>query len=478
MTFLNWTIIALNIVLSLATAGHALLFKRTPSSALAWVAVCLMFPFFGPFFYFLFGINRVQTRARRLEDKRPVIRYRTGGHPDVERMQIQPEKMDFHGAITGIAKIADAVTHLPLVSGNGIDLLHNGDTAYPAMLESIAKARERIFLATYIFDTDTTGRRFIDALAEASRRGVEVRVIVDGFGELYSLPWASSLLKRKGVHVVRFLPPKIFPPMVNINLRTHRKLLIVDGETGYTGGMNIGDRHLVEQHRRKSGVVDTHFKLTGPIVRQLENTFIDDWMFCTGETMEPTQTPPVAGGDAVCRAIVDGPNEDVNKLSTILVGAISTARKRVQIMTPYFLPSVEMISALQTTSLRGIEVEIVLPSVNNLPFVQWASNNMLADLLCWGVRIYCQPPPFVHSKLFVVDDEYAQIGSANIDPRSLRLNFELSVEIYDRVFTEQLSAYINDKIRRSNPIHLREINSRPVIIKARDALTWLFSPYL
>jgi cardiolipin synthase len=224
--------------------------------------------------------------------------------------------------------------------------------------------------------------------------------------------------------------------------------------------------------------MDVHFRLMGPIVTQLEQTFLEDWAFCTGEQTEPTPVLPVKYGTAICRAITDGPNEDIHKLSTILIGAVSSAHKRILIMTPYFLPSAEMVSALQTAVLRGIEVNIVLPSRNNLPFIKWAAQHMLHDLLYWGIRVFFQPPPFVHSKLFIIDDQYAQIGSANIDQRSLRLNFELTVEIYDSQVAQTLSSHIEEKIKNSKELTLEDMNQRPLIIKTRDALMWLFSPYL
>lgn len=479
MTPFNWIILILNIALSLLSAGHALFFKRTPQSALVWVAVCLAFPFVGPVIYFLFGINRVRTRARKLEGKRPPIRIEPGGGTSIETVKYGPADLDVSRAAADIARISDNVTHLPLVGGNRIDLLHNGEEAYPAMLQAIENASRRVFLCTYIFDTDATGKKFIDALAAAAQRGVEVRVIVDGFGTLYSRPRATTLLENAGVKCTRFLPPRLLPmPMLHINLSTHRKTLVADGDIGFTGGMNIGDRHMVDMPDAKKRVVDTHFRLTGPIVRQLEQSFLEDWFFCTGEALEPTAAPTVSRGKAVCRTIADGPNEPVDKLSTILVGAVATARKRVIIMTPYFLPSVEMISAIQTTVLRGTPVDIVLPSVNNLPYIQWASNNMLWELLYWGANVYFQPPPFVHSKLFVADGQYAQVGSANIDPRSLKLNFELNVEIFDRDVVEGISDYMDEKIARSRRISLEDIDSRPLSAKTRDALMWLFSPYL
>lgn len=481
MEIFNWATITLSIILAVIASGHALFHKRTPPSALGWVAVCLMFPFFGPFLYYLFGINRVETRARKLEDKRPEY-FQVQYQKTADIASIKPPDIGLARDYAQIARISDMVTRQNLVTGNRVEPLHGGEEAYPAMLKSIAGAKEKIYLITYIFDADKTGRKFIDALARAVRRGVDVRVIIDGVGELMSLPWigwrAGRRLKRKGIRLARFLRPRLIPPAIHINLRNHRKILIADGKVGYTGGMNIGSRHLVKNVKNPSRVIDMHFRLTGPIVIQLEQSFLEDWAFCTGEQDRAAPVLPEKCGNAVCRAIKDGPNEDVNKLATILHGAIASARRRIDIMTPYFLPSVEMLSALQIAALRGIQVNIVLPSKNNMPFIQWASHNLFYELLYWGVQIYYQPGPFVHTKLFVVDDQYVQIGSANFDPRSLRLNFEFSVEIYNKETAHILSAHIHQRIAQSRKITLETIENRPFLIKTRDALTWLFSPYL
>jgi cardiolipin synthase len=346
------------------------------------------------------------------------------------------------------------------------------------MLYSIESAKKSLYLMSYIFDTSKSGWQFIDALSRAAHRGVDVRVIIDGVGEFHSLTKAGDKLDRRGVRLARFLEPTLIPPAIHINLRNHRKIMIADGQTAYTGGMNISDRHLADNLKNRSRVMDVHFRLVGPIVTQLEQTFLDDWAYCTGEQTNPTPLLPVEYGTAICRAITDGPNEDIHKLSTILIGAVASAHERIWIMTPYFLPSAEMVSALQTAALRGIEVNIVLPSRNNLPFIKWAAQHMMYDLLYWGVRIFFQPPPFVHSKLFIIDDQYAQIGSANIDSRSLRLNFELTVEIYDPSVAQKLSAHIKKCAINSKELTLKDIEQRPILIKTRDALTWLFSPYL
>lgn len=479
MDLINWATITLSILLSVTTAGHALFNKRTPSSALGWIAVCLIFPFFGPILYFFFGINRVQTRARKLGDKHQAFQIDLRKYSNaVNLAEINPSEMGLANAHLQIARISEKVTGLPLVGGNRIDPLYNGEIAYPAMLEAIASAQKRLFLATYIIDTTSTGKRFIDALADAVDRGVDVRVIIDGVGEIHSLARAGSKLTKKGVRVARFLPPKLIPPSVHINLRNHRKLLIVDGQLAFTGGMNISDRHLADNIENPSRVIDIHFRVLGPIVMQLERTFIEDWAFCTGEQIAPLPCLPVKQGSAVCRVILDGPNEDINKLSTILIGAISSARERILIMTPYFLPSSEMASVLKIAALRGIDVRIVLPGKNNLPFIQWAANHMLPYLLLRGVKVYFHPPPFVHSKLLVIDDVYAQIGSANLDPRSLRLNFELVVEIFDTHVVQTLAEHIVEKITNATEAGLDALANRSLPAKTRDALAWLLSPYL
>ncbi|MCU0599844.1 MAG: cardiolipin synthase [Desulfobacterales bacterium] len=479
MSFLNWASITLSILLAISTAGHALFHKRTPSSALGWVAVCLMFPFVGPFLYFLFGVNRVETRAKKLEDKRGPFYSGIKAHGFFSSpAAVAVSDLNLSPVLSQIALISDKVSNRPLVGGNRIDPLHNGEAAYPAMLQSIESAKKSLYLMSYIFDTSKSGWQFIEALSRAAHRGVDVRVIIDGVGEFHSLTRAGDKLDRRGVRLARFLEPTLIPPAIHINLRNHRKIMIADGQTAYTGGMNISDRHLADNLKNRSRVMDVHFRLMGPIVTQLEQTFLDDWAYCTGEQTDPTPSLPVEYGTAICRAITDGPNEDIHKLSTILIGAVASAHERIWIMTPYFLPSAEMVSALQTAALRGIEVNIVLPSRNNLPFIKWAAQHMMYDLLYWGVRIFFQPPPFVHSKLFVIDDHYAQIGSANIDSRSLRLNFELTVEIYDPSVAQTLSAHIKKCALHSKELTLRDIEQRPILIKTRDALTWLFSPYL
>ncbi len=476
--YYHYIILVANIAITFLAAWHALLYKRDPKASLGWLAVILMFPVIGYFLYFLLGVNRIRTRAKKLAGKLQFSGF-IGFEPAEEAIVLPDFLPPVPYEYTEIANIVYSVTGMPLTSGNRIDILHNGEAAYPAMLDAINSAEHSIYLSTYIFKSDNSGREFIDKLAHARERGVEVKVLLDGIGEYYSLPRAGSLLKKRGIEVARFIPPALIPPSIHVNLRNHRKILVVDKKTGFTGGMNIGSNHLAEKQANKSRVIDTHFRIKGPVVTQIVNMFYDDWNFVTGNNIEadPVEYNPEGAG-AKCRVISEGPNEDFNKLATILVGAIASAKKRVLIMTPYFLPTREMISALQTAALKGVYVEILLPQKNNLPYVHWATRNMLWELLQRGVRVYYQPPPFVHSKLFIVDDYYAHIGTANMDSRSLRLNFELALEVYDREFVSLLSAHFLNCRGQSKPITLAEIDSRHLLSRTRDSIAWLLYPYL
>ena len=377
-----------------------------------------------------------------------------------------------------MAASSAAVTHRPLVENNALQPFFDGESAYAAMLKAIAEARHSVSLASYIFATDTTGRAFITALDDARLRGVEVRVLIDGIGELYNFPRAGRLLKKCGVRVARFLPPRLLPPSVHFNLRNHRKLLMVDGHIAFTGGMNISDRQLRKQPGNRHETADVHFQLTGPVIGQLQQVFDEDWIFATGEDNRQHFEPANGNGNAICRVVTDGPNEDLGKLTMIMTSAVALARKRVAIMTPYFLPPATLINALQAAAIRGVEVSVILPQRSNQPPVHWATRNMLWELLQFGVHIYYQPPPFAHSKYFLIDDDYAHIGSANLDPRSLRLNFEIVVEVFDRAFVSTIGKHFEQVKSAATEETLSGVDGRSLPIRIRDAIAWLFSPYL
>jgi cardiolipin synthase len=463
---LLWLLIAAASVLS---AIHALLRKRDPRSALLWVLVCLALPGAGAGLYWLLGVNRIRTRARDWQPPGPRASPQGAGAP------LPPHLEPY----TPLRAVSDAVTRRPLVAGNRVTPLHCGEEAYPAMLAAIEGARETVHLCTYIFDSDDTGRRFAGALRAAAGRGVAVRLLVDALGERYSLRPVRRLLRGSGVRVARFLPLSLSGRGLHLNLRNHRKILVVDGTVGFTGGMNLGDRHLCARADNPGRVVDVHFRVEGPAVAHMEEAFGEDWTFAAGEALPDRPAPgPAAIPGALCRGISDGPNEDFEKLTWIVVGALNCARRRVRIMTPYFIPDRPLATAIHAAALRGVAVDIALPGKNNLPYVAWASRAYLWEFLQHGTRVWLQEPPFVHTKLLLVDDEYALVGSANLDPRSLRLNFEFNLEVYDRELAASLGRHFDDALTRSRPVTLEEVDGRPLPRKLLDATAKLFSPYL
>lgn len=467
-----WILGSVLVAFGLFSAGHALLNKRDPRAALGWLLACLGLPGIGAPLYWLLGVNRIQTRARSWQTRGAELFWQDSGiTPPAEPPAISPT-----GALHSMQRLANTVTRRPLLPGNRLQILHNGEEAYPAMLAAIAGASRTVFLSTYIFDSDETGLRFAATLRAAAARGVDVRVLVDALGERYTFPPARRLLKGSAVQVARFLPP-LAGGGLHLNLRNHRKLLVVDGQCGFTGGMNIGDRHLAARET-PGRVIDIHFQVDGPVVAQMQQAFLEDWHFATRRLDSAEQPPAPTGGSAWCRGISIGPNEDFDKLTWILIGALNCARRRVRIMTPYFIPDRPLISAINAATLRGVAVEIILPEKNNLPYLAWATRAYLWEFLRYGTRIFFQPPPFVHSKLLLMDKDYVLIGSANLDPRSFRLNFEFNLEVYDRPTAETLGAHFDAVRARSHETSLAEMDARPLPVKLRDAFAKLFSPYL
>lgn len=345
------------------------------------------------------------------------------------------------------------------------------------MLDAIAACRRRLWLSSYIFSGNGVGEQFVEALSSARSRGVDVRVLVDAIGDLYYWPRASRRLKELGVSVRRFQLPRRPLPVPQLNLRNHRKLLIVDDDLAFTGGMNIGNHQLTSNRR---GTEDLHFRLHGPVARQLADIFASDWELSGGPSLHQTERDypaPLIDGCA-CRAITEGPDDELDKIELLLLGVLANAHRRVCIMTPYFIPTAELARALESAALRGIRVELMLPERSNLPWVDWASHRWLEPLIARGVRILLRPPPFAHSKLLVMDDYYGVIGSANLDPRSLRLNFEVVVEIYCRKVASELNAHFDEIRPLCREITSAEWASGSFPRRARDAFFWLFSSYL
>jgi cardiolipin synthase len=458
----------------LASAVHALLHKRNSRAAAMWLVICLLLPGVGPAAYWLFGFNRVLTRSGSLKGRWPKV--------DLRPIEARSRSIDISTPTEYrfLCNIGSRVTGRRLVGGNQVRLLENGDLAYPVMLAAIDEAESFVWLSTYIFDRDEVGRAFVDALGRAVERGVDVRVLVDGVGEWYSIPRIGPALRRAGVRFARFLPPRLLPPTLHINLRYHRKILVIDGSKAFTGGMNIGRRHIVERRSSRKGVRDLHFEVVGPVAVQMAEVFREDFDFATGGTDWPELKAVSQDEDlgSHARAVSAGPNEDLDNFRWILLGALAEAKRSIRIMTPYYIAEKTLVSALNTAALRGVEVQLVLPKKNNLPYMTWAANSQLWQLLEFGVRVYYQPGKFSHSKLILIDDGYALIGSANLDPRSLRLNFEFNLELCGGSCPEALEEHFADARDRAREVTLAELDARPLWVRVRDAMAGLLSPYL
>ena len=473
----------ITVIVTPLAMGHAMLHKSKSSSARAWVFVCLIFPLLGSIAYYIFGMNRVRSRAARLlkEDRH---RRRAGfcgplhggSEPGAPPGVIGDEHI--LKAWRNTAQVGENVAGRPLSSDNGMEVLHNGEVAYPAMLAAIAEARSYVFMSSYVFDPKGIGAKFVEALAAATARGVDVRVLVDGVGGLSTRPCIRESLLARGVRVEWFLRPSLWKPNFSLNLRNHAKLLVVDGQVAFTGGMNIRDQHIVAGSTDKHRIQDIHFRFIGPVVAQLQEAFLEDWGFVTGEYACPDPAEVKGQGELLCRPVSAGPDYEENRLPNLLAALVSTARESVRIMTPYFLPPRTLIGALQSAALRGVAVDVIMPGQNNMPYVHWAARNIVDELLGFGIGVYYQPPPFCHTKLLLIDDFYTQVGSANLDARSLVLNFECTVEVFGTAPVAELGEFF-ERIRSvSHRVEAEELARRPVWEHLRDSFFWMFKPYL
>ena len=467
----------LDFVIAVVASSHAILNKREVRAAIGWVGLIWLVPFGGGLLYLLLGVNRIRRKGARIQDEITLLSESraTALPPPVEALDLP----DVTRSIEGLVRAVGKVTRLPLLPGNRIEPLVCGDEAYPAMLEAIDRASSTVMMQTYIFDVDRAGNEFIEALDRAHRRGVAVRVLVDGVGAAYSKPRAPHILRKRGIPVQEFLGQFVPWRMPYMNLRNHRKILVVDGRIGFTGGLNIREGSIIGVPTTHP-VQDLHFRLEGPIVRHLAEAFAKDWVFSCGEELfSPGWFPSLEShGDAVARGVSDGPDDEFERLHSTFLAALAGADHSVRIMTPYFLPDQSLLSGLNTAALRGVRVDVLIPSQNNLRTVGWAMTSQLDQILDSGCRVWLTPPPFDHSKLMLVDGVWALFGSGNWDPRSYRLNFEFNVEAYDPKLGAQLERFVADRIDAARPVSVDELHDRHLALKLRDGVAWLFSPYL
>lgn len=457
---------------SLAAACHALLTKQDPRSALGWSAILVFLPIAGLITYLIFGISRAHSRAEKIMRKISKLASQYPHSKPVGKPFFLTKESE------RLALAGRKLTALPLYPGNAVTHLQNGDEAYPAMLKAIEQAKSHVFLSSYIFNSGVVADKFIKALIDAKNRGVDTRVLVDGIGALYSWKKPWKILQDNGVATTRFRPPRLFPPNFGINLRSHRKVMVCDG-IGFTGGMNISDGNVLALKRKGlKHIQDMHFLFQGPIVSELRQAFLLNWGFCIGKFSPAPEFKEAVCGSCQCRVVVDGPGNDGDALYDLISCAVDLSCKSIRIMTPYFLPPAYLFGALRSAAQRGVDTRIILPATNNLAYMNWAVERTLPDLLRAGVRVWLQKPPFAHTKILTIDDYYSLVGSANLDSRSLKLNFELNMEIFDEPFNKKLSDFMDAAIAEGREITPGQLKNLSLPRRLRNAASWIFSPYL
>ena len=466
----------LTLAFSLAVAAQAAMQKNDVRAAIGWVGVILMSPFLGAFLYLVAGINRIRHDQMSTQRSLLIKDYVNNAHPafgDVSPVS-SPQ-------FASLRVLCDHVSRFPLQDGNHITLLDSGDEAYPAMLQAIDEAQHCIALQSYIFDHDRIGLRFADALQRAQHRGVEIRVLIDAVGARYSHPPILRLLHRYGIRADRFMTNPLGLRSAYANLRSHRKILFVDGHVGFMGGMNIRESFMTSLAGRRADS-DTHFRIEGPLATQLFAVFANDWEFATSERLMIEDwcriTPFPPGHRVPARCIRTGPDRFMAATHRVLLGALAVAQHHVRIQSPYFLPDQILIGALTTAARRGIQVDIVIPGRNNLRLVNWAMMAQLGQVIEGGCRVWRYHGNFDHSKLLTIDGAWSYAGSSNLDPRSLRLNFELDMEVYDRRLAQQIAERIDTRIAQAERVTCESLDAMPYLKRLRNRIIWLASPYL
>jgi cardiolipin synthase len=456
-----------------------LLKKRNPTVAVAWCLIVLFVPVLGALLFWAFGYNYVHRRVRR---KRSHRRSFPAHHPPAS---LEATRGAEEGApatrpeLPPLARLALAVNAFPVSHGNAITLYHDTDHAFAAVLDAVRAARHHIHLEFFILRSDQTGAQLYNLLAEKAWAGVQVRLLYDSVGALFLRRRMLQPLLRAGGKVCEFLPVNPLRSWVQVNLRNHRKIVVVDGQLAFTGGMNIGDEYLGKS-RRFGYWRDTFLRLEGPAVAGLQRIFTEDWHFAARQALTaPAYFPPLPRvGDHVVQVVESGPDQEANSLREIYFGAILSAQRRLWIASPYFVPDTGLLDALRLARYRGVDVRLlcILKPDHFLSF--YASRYYWADMLAVGAKVYQYAKGMMHAKVVLVDDDWAMVGSANLDNRSLHLNFEAACMFYSPDLIAELDRQFTEDLRQS--IQLDPVNyaRRPFLGRLTENACRLFSPVL
>ncbi len=457
--------------------------KRNAVTAVAWCLVVLLMPMLGALLFWVFGYNYLQRRMTRKTRQR---RSLSAEHPPARREAQRgaggpepPHGGDAPVPTLPLADVALAVHAFPVSQDNSVHVYRETPEAFEAMLEAIRGARHHVHLEYFIVRSDQTGRQLFDLLAEKARAGVQVRLLYDSAGSL----WLSSRMLQPlidaGGQVRDFMPINPLRSWLRLNLRNHRKITVVDGAVGFTGGMNIADEYLGKS-RRFGYWRDTMLRLHGPAVAGLARIFMEDWHFAASELLKEQQYFPLAGGcgDDVVQVIDSGPEEETNSIREMYFAAILSARKRLWIASPYCVPDSGILDALRLARMRNVDVRFLGLLRPDHYIIYYAGRYYWSDLLRMGVRVYQYSRGMMHSKMMLVDDCWAMVGSANLDNRSLHLNCEAGCILYSRRLIDELEAdYLRD-LEDSIPLDAETYARRSLLVQLTENACRLFSPIL
>jgi cardiolipin synthase len=467
-------------LLAFAVIVRILLQQREASATLAWILIIVFLPFLGVALFFLVGRPRVRRRARKRLRSRDELERRPGQIPyrddgcDLVVLETEMDKLP-----RTISRVATCVSDTPPLQGNLTEIFIDADRAYQRMEEAIRSARHHVHMMSYIYRDDLAGRRFRDLLTEKAQEGVEVRLLVDAVGSHHLDSGFFLSLQNAGGRYAEFMPVLPLRPHWRPNLRNHRKILVTDGRVGFAGGLNIGDEY---QGRKKKYAPwrDTHMRAEGPAAWRLQEIFAEDWFFATDEDLIdpryfPDQRP---SGEELIQVVESGPDQPHETIHTVFFTAITEAQKTVYITTPYFVPDAAVLMALKAASWRGVDVRVLLPGKSDLKLIQMAGRSYYRELLEAGVKLYEHRPGILHAKTMVVDGSWATVGSANMDVRSFRLNFEITALLYDQNVTRHLSASIERFCHRARRITLRDVRQRHLPQQLIEGGARLMTPLL
>jgi cardiolipin synthase len=460
-------------VVSIAFIPLVLLRKKDPAATFAWILVLVFVPVLGVVLFWFLGRDRVRRPVREREDEgerfRSRIHERLSGQFDNALLDQSAERQTSEQR--GVMRLAAALGRMQIVAGNAVRVFVSAEELYRAIISAIDGATHHVHLEYYILRGDSSGRQLILALTRAAERGVEVRLLYDGFGSI-GLRRHLRAFTKAGGEARPFFPLSLLRRAWTVNLRNHRKLTVIDGEVGFTGGINVGDEFLPWR--------DVHLRLDGPAVAELSAIFLADWFLATKrEVVDPAFFPRLEpAGDSVVQILVSGPDESLEAIHKLYFAAIASARERVVLTTPYLVPDKAMSVALQTAALRGVEVRLVVPRYSNHRVTFHAGRSFYDELLAAGVHVHEYLPGMLHTKAMVVDGRLATVGTFNLDLRSFRLNFEMVAVLYDRASVEQIDALFSEDLAETEEVELARWRNRSVVTRVKEGFGRLLSPLL